>query len=79
MQVMSMLWELRCIANAVLQWRKGVYCLLILFVLQVLDPNFRKDYVNLNRWFVTFVNQPEVKAVIGEVQLCEKMAQFDCK
>jgi|ERR1712002_299462 len=57
----------------------SVGCQLLALYKQVLDPNFRKDYVNLNRWFVTFVNQPEVKAVIGEVQLCEKMAQFDSK
>lgn len=25
------------------------------------------------------VNQPQVKAVIGEFKLCEKMAQFDNK
>merc|ERR1712168_1144598 len=45
----------------------------------VLDPNFRKRFVNANRWFTTMVNQPQVKAVIGEFKLCEKMAQFDNK
>lgn len=40
----------------------------------VLDPAFRKDFVNTNRWFVTIVNQPEVKAVLGEVKLAEKAA-----
>jgi elongation factor 1-gamma len=40
----------------------------------VLDPAFRKEFVNANRWFVTIVNQPEVKAVLGEVQLADKAA-----
>jgi len=40
----------------------------------VLDPTFRKEFVNTNRWFVTIVNQPEVKAVVGEVKLSEKAA-----
>jgi len=40
----------------------------------VLDPTFRKEFVNTNRWFVTIVNQPEVKAVLGEVKLSEKAA-----
>jgi len=39
----------------------------------VLDSPFRKGFVNTNRWFLTVVNQPEVKAVVGEVTLCEKM------
>lgn len=37
----------------------------------VLDPTFRSEYVNVNRWFTTFINQPEVKAVVGETVLCE--------
>lgn len=40
----------------------------------VLDPTFRKEFINTNRWFVTIVNQPEVKAVLGEVKLSEKAA-----
>jgi len=39
----------------------------------VLDAPFRKGFVNTNRWFLTVVNQPEVKAVVGEVTLCDKM------
>lgn len=31
------------------------------------------------RWFVTLINQPQFKAVLGEVTLCTKMAQFDSK
>jgi elongation factor 1-gamma len=39
----------------------------------VLDAGFRKPFTNLNRWYLTCVNQPEFKSVIGEVVLCEKM------
>jgi len=46
---------------------------------QVLDTAFRKDYQNVNRWFTTMVNQPNVKKVLGDVKLCEKMAVFDAK
>lgn len=45
----------------------------------VLEPSFRKPYQNANRWFTTMVNQPQVKSVIGEFKLCDKMAQFDNK
>lgn len=45
----------------------------------VLDPAFRKPYGNVNRWFETVLNQPNVKSVLGPVKLCEKMAQFDAK
>jgi len=38
----------------------------------VLDPTFRGPFVNVNRWFTTIVNQPEVHAVLGEVKLSEK-------
>ena len=40
---------------------------------------FRQSYGNVNRWFSTVVNQPQVKKVVGAVTLCEKMAQFDAK
>jgi elongation factor 1-gamma len=39
----------------------------------VLDPGFRKQFANTNRWFLTCVHQAEFAAVIGEVKLCEKM------
>jgi len=39
----------------------------------VLDNGFRKQFVNTNRWFLTCVNQPEFKAVVGDVELCQKM------
>lgn len=44
---------------------------------QVLEPSFRQPYPNVTRWFLTCINQPQFKAVLGDVKLCEKMAQFD--
>lgn len=41
----------------------------------VLDPDYRKPFGNVNRWFNTLINQPEFKAVLGEVELCSKPAQ----
>lgn len=40
---------------------------------RVLDPAFRKQLVNVNRWFTTVVNQPNFLAVHGEIKLCQKM------
>jgi elongation factor 1-gamma len=45
----------------------------------VLDEEFRKPYMNTNRWFTTLINQPQFKAVLGTVSLCQKMSQFDAK
>jgi len=41
----------------------------------VLDPGFRKAFVNVVRWFNTLINQPNFKSVLGEVTLATKMAQ----
>lgn len=38
----------------------------------VCDKAFLKPYANVTRWFQTCVNQPQFKAVIGEVTLCKK-------
>uniref|UniRef100_A0A8C2HAL0 Eukaryotic translation elongation factor 1 gamma n=1 Tax=Cyprinus carpio TaxID=7962 RepID=A0A8C2HAL0_CYPCA len=54
-----------------------VVCSLLWLYKQVLEPAFRQPYPNVSRWFLTCVNQPQFKAVLGEVKLCEKMAQFD--
>merc|ERR1712002_1373969 len=45
----------------------------------VLDPEFRAGFNNVTRWFVTMVNQREVKKVIGDFALCSKTAKFDPK
>ena len=54
-------------------------CTLLMLYTNVMDPRFREPYGNVNRWFVTLVNQPEFKSVLGNVELCTKMAQFDNK
>lgn len=46
---------------------------------EVLDPAYRKPFVNVNRWFTTLINQAQFKAVLGEVKLCEKVAEVDHK
>merc|ERR1712018_1008545 len=56
-----------------------VACTMLSLYQNVLDPNFRKPFGNVNRWFTTVVNQPQVKKVVGAVALAEKMAQFDAK
>ena len=38
----------------------------------VLEPSVRQPYTNVNRWFVTLVNQPQFKKVLGDVKLCDK-------
>lgn len=45
----------------------------------ILEPNCRKAYGNVNRWFETLLNQAPVQSVVGKVKLCEKTAQFDAK
>lgn len=45
----------------------------------VFTPEWRAPYPHVNRWFMTVVNQPGVKSVIGDVKLCVKEAQFDAK
>jgi len=45
----------------------------------VLDPAVRAPFINVNRWFITILNQPQVKAVIKDFILCAKPAQFDAK
>merc|ERR1712242_9781 len=56
-----------------------VACTMLSLYQNVLDPGFRKPFGNVNRWFTTIINQPQVKKVVGAVALAEKMAQFDAK
>lgn len=56
-----------------------VACTLIPLYVNVLDPNFRKPFANVNRWFTTLINQKEFTAVIGELNLCSKVAEVDYK
>merc|ERR1712002_114419 len=45
----------------------------------VLVAEFRSGFPHVCRWFMTIINQPGVKSVVGDVTLCEKEAQFDAK
>lgn len=45
----------------------------------VLEPSVRSAYGNLNRWFVTILNQPQVQAVVKDFKLCDKALVFDPK
>merc|ERR1711935_44496 len=56
-----------------------VACNLFLLYQHVMEPAFREAFVNVNRWFITLVNQPQFKKVVGDFKLCEKMAQFDAE
>jgi elongation factor 1-gamma len=47
--------------------------MIIVLTLIVFDGEFRSAFKNVTRWFVTCVNQPHFKAVLGEIALCEKM------
>lgn len=49
-----------------------VACSLLHVYVHVLDANLRKPYGNVNRWFTTMINQPQFKAVAGELKLCSK-------
>ncbi|XP_022191638.2 elongation factor 1-gamma [Nilaparvata lugens] len=53
----------------------GVACTLLHLYQYVLDPAFRKDFGNVNRWFTTIINQPQAKAVIGDFKMCDKEAE----
>lgn len=43
----------------------------------VLDDNARVGLTNVNRWFKTIINQPDVKQVLGEVTFAAHPAKFD--
>jgi len=49
---------------------------LLLAFTHIADESFRKPYTNLNRWFLTVVNQTNVKKVVGEVTLCSQAPVF---
>jgi len=57
----------------------AVACTMISLYKHVLEPAFRKPFLNVTRWFSTVVNQPNAKEVLGAVVLCSKMAEFDSK
>jgi elongation factor 1-gamma len=51
-----------------------VACSLHDLYVHVLDNGFRKQFVHTNRWFATLTAQAEFRAVLGDVELCAKMA-----
>lgn len=53
----------------------AVACTLMQLYQHVMDPNFRKPYGNVNRWFTTVLNQPQVKKVVGTFKMCDKAAE----
>jgi len=57
----------------------GLACNMLMLYAQVMEPKFREPFGNVNRWFMTCINQPQFKSIIGEFTVCEKMAVFDNK
>jgi len=53
-----------------------VSCTLLWLYKQVFDQTFRSAYPNVNRWFITLINQKQFKAVLGDVKLCEVAAKY---
>lgn len=51
-------------------------CDLMMGYQHVADEKFRKPFGNLNRWFMTVMNQDKVKAVVGSLTLCDKRQEF---
>lgn len=43
----------------------------------VLEAGDRKKFQAVSRWFTTLLNQPQVKAVVGDFKLCTKALAFD--
>jgi elongation factor 1-gamma len=56
-----------------------VFTALLQLFQHVADPNYRKPYFAVNRWFNTILNQPQTKAVVKNFSFCEKEAVFDPK
>ncbi|XDA88343.1 hypothetical protein R6Z07F_018010 [Ovis aries] len=45
----------------------------------VLEPSLCQAFPNTNCWFLTHMNQPQFRAILRELKLCEKMARLDPK
>ncbi len=48
-------------------------------LVQLFDEAFRKDFPNVERWFLTLVNQPAFKNVMGEVVLAKETLKYTPK
>ncbi|XP_036392477.1 elongation factor 1-gamma-like [Megalops cyprinoides] len=53
----------------------SVVCALLLLYKQVLEPPVRQAYQNVTRWFCTCIHQPQFSAVLGDITLCEVLAE----
>lgn len=53
----------------------SVFAALLPLYEHVFDPHHRKSYTNLNRWFSTILNQPQVRAVVKNFVFCAKAAR----
>lgn len=47
--------------------------------MQLFDEEFRKPFPNVTRYFMTLVNQPEFKKVLGDVSLAKEAAKYTPK
>ncbi|XP_045524302.1 elongation factor 1-gamma [Pieris brassicae] len=56
-----------------------VFCTLIHSFQHVLEPSLREPLVNVQRWFATLSQQPQVLAVVGPVSLCAAAPVYDPK
>ncbi|XP_045499771.1 elongation factor 1-gamma [Colias croceus] len=56
-----------------------VFCTLIHSFQHVLEPSLRSSLVNVQRWFVTLANQPQVLRVTGALTLCSAAPVYDPK
>ena len=54
-----------------------VFCNLLYLFQYVADKEFRAPYTSLNRWFLTMLHQPQVKAVVKDFKVCEVAVKFD--
>lgn len=57
----------------------AVACELLLPLKLVIEPTTLANYPHLKRWFLTIVNQPEMKKYVGEYVFCVKPQGFDSK
>lgn len=48
----------------------SVFTTLLPLYEHVFDTHYRKQYMNLNRWFSTILNQPQVKYVVKNFTFC---------
>lgn len=50
----------------------SIFTVLLPLYEHVFDSHHRKSYTNLNRWFSTILNQPQVKSVVKSFSFCTK-------